>query len=172
LVTDGELRTVQQTLRALNPQARQVVTSYGIVEEDVLAALEPSDMAHLAHEHDEKHEHAHGGQVALGLEAYSLRVLPGPYDEGALRRLLAALGAGEYGRVVRAKGIVTVRRGWVQFDLAGGEASIVAHAHRPDSDQRATVIGSGLDRAAIEGAFAACAVAGAEQGVRLGAATV
>ena len=82
LAAPAEPRTVEQTLRALNPSARIVQARYGVVEGEALEAV-VIDRAALSAE--EEHEHDH--DEALGLQSWS-DVLSGAYDEGALRELL------------------------------------------------------------------------------------
>ncbi len=171
LVTAAELRTIEETLRPINPAARLVRASYGEVSADVWAAA-PLSVAPVVTEqvaagepdpadHRERgaaHGHAADG---LGYETWSMP-LDDRYDEGALRSLLADVAAGAFGTVARSKGIVRARRGWVHFDVAGGGVSVAAFAARPTEEGRAVAIGRALDRAGLEAGFAACAVADGE----------
>jgi putative photosynthetic complex assembly protein 2 len=150
LATPAELRTIEETLRALNPRAQILPAVYGALESGALAGA-ALDRTALGAEDEHEAEHEHG----LGLESWSVG-LPGVYDEGALRELLAAAASGAFGDLLRAKGIAEVRRGWVHFDLAGGRASVAAFAPREGEQPRAVAIGRSIDVAQLEVALAGC----------------
>ncbi len=152
LVTPAEVRTIQETLRALNPHARIVTALYGAVESGALDETATFDQAALGA--DDAHEHGEH-EAALGLENW-YGPLPGVYDEAALRALLNEAAAGAFGEVLRMKGVVQVRRGWVHFDLAGGQTSVAAFAPRADELPRALAIGRRIDAPRLEAALAAC----------------
>lgn len=149
LATAGELQTIRETLHGLNPRAQVLTATFGVVD----GVIERDALVPAALEDDHDHDH----EVALGLQNWS-GALPGVYDEGALRGLLDALAAASFGEVLRAKGIAQVRRGWVNFDLAGGRAGITAFAPRADEQGRIMAIGRGIDTARLEAAIADCAV--------------
>ena len=68
-----------------------------------------------------------------------------------LNGAFAALDSGEYGAVLRAKGIVAGPQGWLHFDYVPGEGSVRAGA--PDYTGRICVIGAGLADEALRGLF-------------------
>lgn len=160
LATPAELQTVEQTLRALNPSARIVPARYGVTEG---VALESSliDRAALGQEDADQHEHEHDHETALGLQSWSDGLI-GIYDEGALRGLLQAAAGGTFGDLVRVKGIAQVRRGWVNFDLAGGQASMTAFAAQAGEQPRVVAIGGSIDTARLQAALEDCRVAAGE----------
>jgi G3E family GTPase len=158
LATPAELQTVEQTLQALNPAARVVQARYGVVAGDALE-LAPIDSAALGAE--DADEHAHDHEEALGLQSWSA-ALPGTYDEAALRGLLHAAVTGAFGDLVRVKGIAQVRRGWVNFDVAGGQTSMTAFAARADEQPRIVAIGGSVDAARLQAALDDCRLAAGE----------
>ena len=65
------------------------------------------------------------------------------FDAEVLRRALAALDSGDFGQVLRAKGIVDGGERWLYFDYVPGEADIREGA--PAATGRLCVIGCKLD---------------------------
>jgi len=168
LATPAELQTVEQTLRALNPQARIVPATYGVVEKELLAAEATSAPRHSHADAADAEHHEHAAE--LGLNSWSC-ALPGVYDESALRELLHAAADGAFGELLRAKGIAQVRRGWVHFDLAGGQISVAAFAPRDGEQPRAMAIGPTIRATDLEAALAGCRAATGEGIVALAPAT-
>ena len=99
--------------------------------------------------------------TALGLDTWSAP-LPGVYDEGALRELLHAAANGNFGDLMRVKGIAQVRRGWVHFDLAGGQASVAAFAPRDGEQPRVMAIGQAIAAERLAEALAECRLVAGE----------
>ena len=73
------------------------------------------------------------------------------YSREALEAALAALDSGEYGAVLRAKGIVDGGSGWFEFDMVPGEHEI--RLCGPDVTGKVCVIGSDLKEDAIARLF-------------------
>ena len=73
------------------------------------------------------------------------------YSREALGAALAALDSGEYGAVLRAKGIVDGGSGWFEFDMVPGEHEI--RPCGPDVTGKVCVIGSDLKEDAIARLF-------------------
>ena len=74
------------------------------------------------HDHEEHHHHHHADEVfsSIGIET------PKEYDLEALKHTLDVMASGEYGMVVRAKGIVSCTDGkWYTFNLTPNEVSVV-----------------------------------------------
>ena len=97
------------------------------------------------HDHDEEchcgcHHGHHADEVFSSFGTESARA----YEACELRAILAALDSGEYGIILRAKGIVPNAEGgeWLHFDYVPGEADVRTGA--PDVTGRLCVIGSGL----------------------------
>ena len=73
------------------------------------------------------------------------------YTEAELNDAFAALDSGEYGAVLRAKGIVDGGSGWFEFDMVPGEHEI--RPCGPDVTGKVCVIGSDLKEDAIARLF-------------------
>ena len=116
------------------------------------------------HEHDHGHHHEHGDACGCGhhhgheghhhaddvFQSFGGET-PRVYTEAELNGAFAALDSGEYGAVLRAKGIVAGPQGWLHFDYVPGEGSVRAGA--PDYTGRICVIGAGLADEALRGLF-------------------
>lgn len=75
-----------------------------------------------------------------------------PYTRAQLEFALNALDSGEYGMVLRAKGILPGQEGsWLHFDYVPGEVSV--REGGADVTGRLCVIGSGLNEAGIAALF-------------------
>ena len=111
------------------------------------------DHDHEGHDH---HHHHHADEVftSVGIES------PKKYDEAELKAILEKLSKvdadgdakGEFGRILRAKGIVPATEGeWFHFDLVPGEYEI--RRGSADYTGRLCVIGAELDEDKIRGLF-------------------
>ena len=70
--------------------------------------------------HDHHHGHHHADEVftSWGKETPKL------FDEAEIEKILTALDSGEYGQILRAKGIVNGKNGWLEFDFVPEEHEI------------------------------------------------
>jgi putative photosynthetic complex assembly protein 2 len=150
LVGAETLALVSETVGALNPAARILRARFGQVDAAQLAAVPPLAAPQMHDEHDE-HEHV-GHAMDLITEGRALGQTV--YDLRALTALLDDLVAGLFGEVVRAKGILRVEDGWINFNLAAGQVSITACA--PVSSGVVTLIGHDLRFAAFDAALSEC----------------
>ncbi|MBD5390760.1 hypothetical protein HDR67_02000, partial [bacterium] len=74
------------------------------------------------------------------------------YDIAALKNLLDAMSKGEYGLVVRAKGVVSDLNGsWYEFNLTPDEVEVKSCGARPIG--KICVIGSKIDEHNIKELF-------------------
>ena len=73
------------------------------------------------------------------------------YPREKMEAILAALDSGEYGNVLRAKGIVDGGSEWLEFDLVPGEWEV--RAGSPDVTGKICVIGAELNEAALAKLF-------------------
>ena len=107
------------------------------------------DEHHHHHDHDHDHEcddpncschhhHHHADEVftSWGKET------PKPFTQADIERILTALDSGEYGKILRAKGIVNGEGGWLEFDYVPEEHEV--RAGHPDYTGRLCVIGAEL----------------------------
>ena len=105
---------------------------------------------HDHHHHDHHHhDHHHADEVftSWGLETHK------PTTPEAVRAALAALDSGEYGQVLRAKGIVPAADGtWLHFDYVPGEADV--RTGPADYTGRLCVIGAQLNEEKLAALFA------------------
>ena len=112
---------------------------------------------HHEHEHEHEHEHHHDHEcddpncschhhhhhhadevfTSWGKET------PKPFTQADIERILTALDSGEYGKILRAKGIVSGEDGqWIEFDYVPEEHDV--RAGHPDYTGRLCVIGAEL----------------------------
>ena len=112
---------------------------------------------HHEHEHEHEHEHHHDHEcddpncschhhhhhhadevfTSWGKET------PKPFAKTDIERILTALDSGEYGKILRAKGIVSDEDGqWIEFDYVPEEHDV--RAGHPDYTGRLCVIGAEL----------------------------
>ena len=88
------------------------------------------------HDHDHHHHHADEVFTSWGRET------PKTFTRAGLETILAALDSGEYGAILRAKGIVNGGEGWLEFDYVPEEHEI--RAGKADYTGRLCVIGAQL----------------------------
>ena len=90
------------------------------------------------HDHDHHHHHADEVFTSWGVETVKV------FAESELRRILTALDSGDYGAILRAKGIVPSEGGqWLHFDYVPEEHEVRYGA--ADYTGRLCVIGSQLN---------------------------
>ncbi|MBE6916789.1 MAG: cobalamin biosynthesis protein CobW [Ruminococcaceae bacterium] len=100
------------------------------------------------HDHDHEHHHHHADEVftSWGVETAK------KFTKEQIDEALHALDSGEYGIVLRAKGIVPATDGtWIHFDMVPEEFSIRSGA--ADITGKLCVIGSKLDEAGVAALF-------------------
>ena len=109
------------------------------------------------HDHDHEcddpncschHHHHHADEVftSWGKET------PKPFTQADIERILTALDSGEYGKILRAKGIVNGEGGaWIEFDYVPEEHDV--RAGHPDYTGRLCVIGAELKEDALKTLF-------------------
>ena len=89
------------------------------------------------HEH---HHHHHADEVFTSWG----RETPKAFSQADIQRILTALDSGEYGKILRAKGLVNGTGGaWVEFDYVPQEHEV--RTGRPDYTGRLCVIGAELN---------------------------
>ena len=108
------------------------------------------------HDHDEhEHHHHHDGEECDDPEcschhhhhaddvfASWGKETPKKFTRGALEEMLRKLDSGDYGHILRAKGIVNGEDGWLEFDYVPEEHEV--RAGHPDYTGRLCVIGAEL----------------------------
>jgi hypothetical protein len=77
---------------------------------------------------------------------------PKAFTQAGIEKIFAALDSGEYGSILRAKGIVNGEDGtWIEFDYVPEEHEI--RAGHPDYTGRLCVIGAELNEAKLSQLF-------------------
>ena len=96
------------------------------------------------HDHDHHHHHHHADEVFTSWGRETAK----KYTADQIAQILEEFDAGEYGIILRAKGIVAGEDGkWIHFDFVPGEHNV--RFGSADVMGRLCVIGSKLDEAAI-----------------------
>ena len=167
--TPEQLELCVKQIQALNPKAAVITTPWDEIKgEQILKVVEGQDSLEvkllaeqhakeeaLEHEHEHHHDHGecddpncschdhhhhhHADEVftSWGKET------PKVYTQADIDRILTALDSGDYGAILRAKGIVNGTDGaWIEFDYVPEEHEI--RAGHPDYTGRLCVIGSNL----------------------------
>jgi putative photosynthetic complex assembly protein 2 len=161
LVTSAGLRTIHDTVHAINPVAAIKAARFGLIDESPLVSAQQArprmEIVHIepvGHDHEHPHDHAHGD--ALGMTSWS-ETLHQACDADQLQGVLEEITKGSFGHVERVKGIARAGSGWIHFDVAGGRSTMAAFAPGADEAPRVVAIGHSVDKARLSAAFAACA---------------
>jgi len=99
------------------------------------------------HDHDHNHDH-HAEEIftSWGMETAN------QYGESEITSILSALDSGEYGVILRAKGMVSGDNGnWIYFDYVPEEHNV--RRGKPDVTGKVCVIGAQLKEDKINGLF-------------------
>ena len=107
---------------------------------------------HHGHDHhDHHHHHHHGHDAGEVFTSWGVETTH-TFSAEQLERILAALDGGQYGAVLRAKGIVPAAEGaWLHFDYVPEEHAV--RTGPADYTGRLCVIGSKLDEAGLKALF-------------------
>ena len=128
--------------------------------DEVLAEMRREHEEHEAeheheheHEHEQEHEHEHEHHHHHADDVFASwgRETPRVFSRSELERILAALDSGEYGQILRAKGIVNGESGWLEFDYVPGEHEV--RAGLADYTGRLCVIGAELSGDKLQALF-------------------
>ena len=103
------------------------------------------------HEHDHDHHgHHHADEVFTSWGKES----PAKFTAARIESILTALDSGEYGAILRAKGMVPAEDGtWIYFDYVPGEHGV--RTGKPDVTGKYCVIGAQLREDRLEELFRA-----------------
>ena len=175
-MTQEKLEAAVSMLREKNADAAIITTPWDELDgKAILSAIEKVSLAdellekiraeHEADEH-EHHHHHHDGEECDDPECechhhhhhhaddvFSSwgKETPKKFSKEALEDMLHKLDSGDYGHILRAKGIVNGEDGWLEFDYVPEEHEV--RAGHPDYTGRLCVIGAGLDEARLEKLF-------------------
>ena len=97
------------------------------------------------HDHDHHHHHADEVFTSWGMET------PKKFTQDEIHHILEELDGGEYGAILRAKGIVNGAEGWIEFDYVPEEHEV--RAGHPDYTGRLCVIGADLHEDKLKALF-------------------
>ena len=106
------------------------------------------DHDHDEHEHEHHHHHHHADEVftSWGVET------PKSFTAEQIQQILSRLDSGEYGRILRAKGILPAQDGsWINFDYVPEEHDV--RTGTPDYTGRLCVIGAELKEDGLKALF-------------------
>ena len=113
------------------------------------------------HDHEHEHHHDHDGECCCGhhhdhhadevFTSWGVETAR-RFSKAEIEHALEELDSGNYGMILRSKGIVDGGAdGWLEFDYVPGEHEV--RAHNADIGGKLVVIGSKLDEAAIAALF-------------------
>ena len=101
---------------------------------------------HEAHDHHHDHHHADEVFTSWGVET------PKSFTAEQIQQILSRLDSGEYGRILRAKGILPAQDGsWINFDYVPEEHDV--RTGTPDYTGRLCVIGAELKEDGLKALF-------------------
>ena len=121
---------------------------------------------HHEHDHDHQHHHDHGPDCTCGCHDHDHEghhhadevfdsigfETSRSFSEAAIKAALEELDSGDFGMILRAKGIVAGEDGnWIHFDYVPGEADVRTGA--ADVTGKLCVIGSKVDKDAVKVLF-------------------
>ena len=167
--TPEQLELCVKQIQSLNPKAAIITTAWDAIKgEQILKVIEGADSLEMklmaeqhakeeAAEHEHEHHHDHGECDDPNCSCHDHhhhhhadevftswgKETPKVYTQADIDRILTALDSGDYGAILRAKGIVNGTDGaWIEFDYVPEEHEI--RAGHPDYTGRLCVIGSNL----------------------------
>ena len=175
-VSEDKLKKAIELIRTVNANAHIITTPWDDLEgTQILGAMEnvtnlelemlaeAAEKAHEEHEHEHHHHHDgecddpecachhhhhHADEVFTSWGAET----PKAFTQADIDRILAALDGGEYGAILRAKGIVPCEGGkWLHFDYVPQEHEV--RFGPADYTGRLCVIGSNLDEGKLAELF-------------------
>ena len=179
-VEPGELSRIKQIVRAIQPKAEIIECNYGDVDFDKILNTKMFDFDKVAtsaawieavegehhddededeeeeHEHhhdEERHEHHHhhdhdADEVFTSWGVETAR----KFTKAEVEHALTELDTGNYGMILRSKGIVNGGAdGWLEFDYVPGEWEV--RSRSADVGGKLVVIGSKLNEKAIAELF-------------------
>ena len=165
-MTQEKLEAAVAMLREKNADAAIITTPWDELDgKAILSAIEKVSLAdellekmraeHEADEHEHHHHHHDGEECddpacechhhhhhADDVFSSWGKETPKLYSKAALDDILTKLDSGDYGHILRAKGIVNGEGGWLEFDYVPEEHEV--RAGHPDYTGRLCVIGAEL----------------------------
>ncbi len=99
------------------------------------------------HEHHDHHCHCHNHDADEVFESY-YKLTPKVFSEEKLNHILSRLDGKEYGDVLRAKGVLQSKDGYIHFDYV--PSSFEIRKGSPDVCGKICVIGTGLNKEKLD----------------------
>ena len=156
-VTADKLDETVKLIREKNHEAAVITTPWDEIEGSVIfgAMSDAKALEHeleLEHDHEHHHHHHHDHDADEVFTSWGVET-PKKFDRADLEKILDRLAnTGEFGQVLRAKGIVQSSDGkWLHFDLTPGESEI--REGSADYTGRLCVIGAEIDESKLVGLF-------------------
>ncbi|MCR4895369.1 MAG: GTP-binding protein [Lachnospiraceae bacterium] len=113
---------------------------------------DPECECHHHHDHDHEHHHHHGHDADEIFTSWGMES-PKKYTQDDISRILSALDSGEYGVILRAKGMVPAQDGtWIYYDYVPEEQEV--RSGKPQVTGKICVIGSELKEDKLKELFA------------------
>ena len=177
--TPEQLEFCVKQIQALNPKASVITTDWDAIKgEQILKTMEGQDNLemkvlaearhaqdeaehHHHHDHDE-HDHEHGDHCCCGHHHHDHHAdevftswgveTARKFTKAEVEHALTELDTGNYGMILRSKGIVNGGAdGWLEFDYVPGEWEV--RSRSADVGGKLVVIGSKLNETAIAQLF-------------------
>jgi len=148
LVNASSLQNITKDLAGLNPGAKVIAQSWQALKSVELRSIIDGELtSHPNYKRSRK-----SGDRHIRLESWGTRI-PRRFSDNELTTLLATLNSGQYGIVVRGKGVVLTENGGVSFSYAGNQYVL---AKEPGvMEGLVCVIGENLDSEKLRQAFCA-----------------
>lgn len=153
--TVEEIDSIVEDIKRINQSAYVVTTPWDQLDSKNLLALLENKVASIIEEEacpdpHCNHEH-HSHKENEFFDRWEMETSQ-PYTKRDIEESLKALSSADYGKVLRAKGILPTRQGdWIQFDFVPGEYEI--RDISPDYTGRLCVIGKNLNKEEVESLF-------------------
>ena len=158
-VDQAKLNACVEMIREHNDKATIITTPLAQLDgKEVLGTIEGADkledmmkemLEHIHDDHDEDeccghdHDHEHHHHADEVFTSWGIET-PNTYSTEDIEKILTALDSGEYGAILRAKGMVPAPDGtWVYYDYVPEEHDI--RSGKPEVTGKICVIGSKLD---------------------------
>ena len=151
-LSQEKLEAAAAMLREKNPDAAILTTPWDELDgKTILSAIEKVSLSdellekmrreHEIEEAEHEHEHHHHHHADDVFSSWG-KETPKKFSKEALEDMLHKLDSGDYGHILRAKGIVNGEDGWLEFDYVPEEHEV--RAGHPDYTGRLCVIGAEL----------------------------
>lgn len=159
-ITKEKLIKITDEIRKLNPKANIVTTPWeSIAALDIIEAAVDRESSSMLEKVNIINKPFKVGTMRIGINRSAGEVFeswgvetPKTFSKELIEKVLLRFTSGNYGQVIRAKGIVqTGDSRWIQFDYVPGEYEI--RDSKPNYTGRICVIGTSLNKEALKTLF-------------------